>query len=158
MRGKTSLAKSCSLPYSIKSKTSREKTYIPVLTVPEYARSQPGFSTRSVIFPSSSVRQTPYSKGDLTSLRTTVAAPPCPLWKATAAPRSISVIASPLITRKAPSTSPSHAFTPPAVPSGSFSSMKTTFLSAQAFLICALPCRTVAMTSVIPFFLRRSNV
>ncbi len=31
--------------------------------------------------------------------------------------------------------------------------MKTTFLSAQAFLICALPCRMpVAMTSVIPFF------
>ena len=80
---------------------------------------QVGFSRNRWIWPSSSVITMPNSSGFGTRARATVTSAPLSLWKRTRAVRSMSVSASPEMTRKGSSRSASSAFrTLPAVPSG----------------------------------------
>ena len=93
---------------------------MPVFTVSVRTWLQAGFSTKLRTFPSSPVRTWPYSRGELWRQSTRVAAARLARWKPAASVRSMSVMMSPLMTRK--SSSPSqdmHRFTLPAVPRGS---------------------------------------
>jgi len=92
---------------------------MPVLTVSENTWPQVGFSRKRWIRPSSPTMMMPNSSGFGTLARPTVTSAPCSLWYRTIADRSMSVSASPEITRNGPDRSPSSAFfTLPAVPSG----------------------------------------
>ena len=72
--------------------------------------------------PSSPVITMPNSRGFDTRFSVTVTAAPFSLWNRTASCRSMSVTASPEITRNvSPSSSASAFFTLPAVPNGSSS-------------------------------------
>ncbi len=92
---------------------------MPVLTVSENTWPQVGFSRNRWIRPSSSAITMPNSSGSGTRVSPTVTSAPCSLWNRTMAVRSMSVSASPEMTRNGSSRSASSAFlTLPAVPSG----------------------------------------
>ncbi len=91
---------------------------MPVLARSEMTSPQEGFSRKRWTAPSSSTTTTPYSSGLGTGLRTMVAIDLRWRWKRTAAVRSMSVRASPLITRKVSFSWSSASLTEPAVPSG----------------------------------------
>jgi len=94
-------------------------TYTPVLTVSENTWPQVGFSRNRWIRPSSWVITMPNSSGLGIRASPTVTSAPLSWWKLTIAVRSMSVSASPEMTRKGSSRSASSAFlTLPAVPSG----------------------------------------
>ena len=90
-----------------------------MFTVSEKTCPQVGFSRNRWMRPSSPTMMIPNSSGFGTRVRPTVTRAPFFLWKLTSAERSMSVRASPEITRNGPSRSSSSAFfTLPAVPSG----------------------------------------
>ena len=91
---------------------------MPVLARSLKTSPQEGFSRKRCTAPSSSTTTTPYSRGLATGFNTMVARAARRLWKRTAAVRSMSVRASPLMTRKASFSSASASRTDPAVPSG----------------------------------------
>ena len=92
---------------------------MPVLTVSENTWPQVGFSRKRWMRPSSSAMMMPNSSGFCTRVSATVTSAPLDLWKATSSDRSMSVSASPEMTRNGSSRSASWAFlTLPAVPSG----------------------------------------
>ena len=91
---------------------------MPVLARSLKTSPQEGFSRNRCTRPSSSATTTPYSSGLGTGLSTMVAIDCRCRWKRTAAPRSMSVRASPLITTKVSRSWSSASFTDPAVPSG----------------------------------------
>ena len=80
---------------------------------------QVGFSRNRWIRPSSSAMTMPNSSGSGTRVSPTVTSAPLSLWNLTISVRSMSVSASPEMTRNVSSCSSSSAFfTEPAVPSG----------------------------------------
>ena len=92
---------------------------MPVFTVSENTCPQVGFSRKRCTRPSSSAMTIPNSSGSGTLVRATVTSAPLSLWNATSLDRSMSVSASPEMTRNGSSRSASWAFlTLPAVPSG----------------------------------------
>ena len=95
---------------------------MPVLTVSENTWPHVGFSRKRWIRPSSSTMMIPNSSGSGTRVSPTVTSAPLSLWNRTSSDRSISVRASPEMTRNGWSRSASSAFfTLPAVPSGASS-------------------------------------
>src|SRR6266511_1364637 len=92
---------------------------MPVLIVSEKTSPHDGFSRNFVMRPSPFVMTTPYSSGSGTCFRQSVTAAPFSRWKAMTLVRSMSVSASPEMTRNgsAPSASPICRTDPP-VPSG----------------------------------------
>ena len=112
-------AQSTASPGGTSASTSGSITYSPVLTVSENTWPQVGFSRKRWIWPSSAVITMPNSSGLGTRARATVTSAPLSLWNSTSAVRSMSVSASPEMTRKGSSRSASSALrTLPAVPSG----------------------------------------
>ena len=92
---------------------------MPVLTVSEKTWPQVGFSRKRWMRPSSPGMTIPNSSGSGTRVRATVTSASLSRWKATSWDRSMSVRASPEMTRNGSSRSASAAFfTLPAVPSG----------------------------------------
>ena len=92
---------------------------MPVLTVSEKTWPQVGFSRNRWILPSSPTMTMPNSRGSGTRASATVTSALLSLWNEIISDRSISVSASPEITRNGSSSSASSAFfTLPAVPSG----------------------------------------
>jgi hypothetical protein len=92
---------------------------MPVFTVSENTWPHVGFSRNRWIRPSSSAMTIPNSSGSGTRVRPTVTRAPCFRWNRTMADRSMSVRASPEMTRNGSSRRASSAFfTLPAVPSG----------------------------------------
>ena len=90
-----------------------------MFTVSENTCPQVGFSRNRWIRPSSSAITMPNSSGSGTRVSPTVTSAPLSLWNLTISVRSMSVSASPEMTRNASSLSSSSAFfTEPAVPSG----------------------------------------
>ena len=99
--------------------TSGSMMYTPVFTVSENTCPQVGFSRNRWIRPSSSAITIPNSSGSGTRVSPTVTRAPFSLWNRHISVRSMSVSASPEMTRKGLSLSASSAFfTLPAVPSG----------------------------------------
>ncbi len=91
---------------------------MPVLARSEMTSPQLGFSMNRCTAPPSSTTTTPYSSGLGTGLSTMVARARCSRWKRIAAPRSMSVSASPEMTRKGSVSCWRASMTEPAVPSG----------------------------------------
>src|SRR3984893_4264089 len=114
-----------------------------------------GFSRKRLMFPSSSVNTTPYSSGFGTEWSTMVACEPRLVCARITAVRSMSVSASPLITRKVSSSRWAALRTLPAVPSGRSSttysiSMSSSAPSPRRLRISAPRYASVTTTWVIP--------
>src|ERR1700753_1830532 len=82
---------------------------MPVFTVSENTWPQVGFSRNRWIRPSSSAITMPNSSGSGTRVSATVTIAPCSLWNRTMAVRSMSVSASPEMTRNGSARRPSFA-------------------------------------------------
>ena len=91
-----------------------------------------GFSRNRLMLPSSSVTTTPYSRGFGTECRTIVACDPRSSWARITAERSMSVSASPLMTRNVSSSRWAALRTLPAVPSGRSSTTYSISMSRSA--------------------------
>ena len=92
---------------------------MPVLTVSEKTWPQVGFSRKRWIRPSGLAMTMPNSSGSGTRASATVTSAALSLWNRTRSDRSMSVSASPEMTRNGASRSAASAFlTLPAVPSG----------------------------------------
>src|SRR5438132_3868639 len=136
---------------------------MPVLIVSEKTSPHDGFSRNFVIRPSGWVMTTPYSSGFATRTRVSVTAALCSLWNATTAERSMSVIASPEITRNVSSSAAPIWRTDPPVPSGVSSTLYRSFMPSEppspyaSWMTDARYCR-VTNASSMPWRLSRSKM
>ena len=101
---------------------------MPVLIVSENTWPHDGFSRKRSIRPSSSVTTMPNSSGFSTDLSAIVTAASRSRWKSTSLPRSMSVSASPEMTRNVSSSALLASRTEPAVPSGDSSTEYSMFM------------------------------